>query len=94
MRREPLADENRLKTERILWALQGRMEHGRISFKIAGWNRDVEDQFLQFPSKMVHDDIPDAVSYVAQLTEGRMLEDFSEIEAEPYWTPQDAAIGY
>ena len=91
---EPLSHENRLKTERILWALQGRMEHGRISFKIAAWNRDVEDQFLQLPSKMVHDDIPDALSYVAQLTEGRMLEDFSELAVDPYWTQQDSAIGY
>ena len=91
---QPLTHENRLKTERIMWALQGRMEHGKITWRRAPWNRDVEDQFLQFPSKMVHDDIPDAVSYVEQLAQGRMFEDFSHLEDEPYWKPQDAAIGY
>lgn len=90
----PLTHENRIKTERIIWALQGRMEHGKITWRQAPWNRDTEDQFLQFPSKMVHDDIPDAVSYFEQLSQGRVFEDFSHIENEPYWAPQDAAIGY
>jgi predicted phage terminase large subunit-like protein len=90
----PLTHENRVKIERITWALQGRLEHGKIKFRRAPWNKDVEDQLTQFPSKMVHDDIPDALSYVAQLSQGRIFGDFSDVEAEPYWKPLDAAIGY
>lgn len=90
----PLTHGNRLKTERIVWALQGRLEHGKISFKPAPWNKDVEDQLGQFPSKMVHDDIPDALSYIAQLTQGRVFEDFSGLGDEPYWKAQDASVGF
>ena len=90
----PLTHENRIKAERILWALQGRFEHGKITFNRAAWNRDAEDQLTQFPSRMVHDDIPDALSYIAQISQGRVFEDFSDVEDTPYWQPQDASIGY
>lgn len=90
----PLTHENRIKIERIVWALQGRLEHGKITLCRAPWNKEVEDQLTQFPSKMVHDDIPDALSYIAQLSQGRMLEDLSDVAAEPYWKPLDEAIGY
>lgn len=90
----PLSHENRVKNERIIWSLQGRLEHGRISFKRAVWNRDVEDQMTQFPSTMVHDDIPDALSYIAQLSQGRVLQDFGDLGDKPYWTPVDADIGF
>lgn len=91
-RPEPLTHENRIKNERIIWALQGRLEHGKISFRRAAWNKDVEDQLTQFPSTMVHDDIPDALSYIAQLSRGRIVEDFGEVE--DYWKPVDEAIGF
>jgi len=90
----PLSHENRVKSERIIWAMQGRLEHGRVTFKPAGWNRKLIDQFVQFPSKMAHDDIPDALSYVAQLAQGRVFRDFSGVEDKPYWEPQDALIGF
>ena len=87
----PLTHENRVKNERIIWALQGRFEHGKIKFLRAPWNADAEDQLTQFPSKLVHDDIPDALSYIAQLSQGRMVEEFEEIE--DYWRPLDATLG-
>lgn len=90
----PLRHENRIKIERIVWALQGRLEHGRIKFCRGDWNKDVEDQLTQFPSKMVHDDIPDALSYIAQLSQGRVFADFEDVEREPYWKPLDEAIGF
>ena len=93
-RPEPLTHENRIKNERIIWALQGRLEHGKISFRRAPWNKDVEDQLTQFPSTMVHDDIPDALAYIAQLSQGRVIEDFGDLGEEPYWKPQDDAIGF
>jgi predicted phage terminase large subunit-like protein len=92
---EPLSHENRIKEERILWALEARLEHGLITFRAgAPWLRDVEDQLVHFPSKMVHDDIPDALSYIAQLVEGRIFADFGDAADEPYWTPQDPDIGF
>lgn len=91
-RPEPLTHENRIKNERIIWALQGRFEHGKIRFLRAPWNNDAEDQLTQFPSRMVHDDIPDALSYVAQLSQGRVFADFENVE--DYWKPQDLAIGF
>ena len=88
----PLTHENRIKNERIVWALQGRFEHGKIKFLRAPWNAEAEDQLTQFPSKLVHDDIPDALSYIAQLSQGRMIEDFEDVE--DYWKPQDEAVGF
>jgi hypothetical protein len=38
------------KADRITWALQGRMEHGKISFNKGNWNRDFESQLLDFPT--------------------------------------------
>jgi hypothetical protein len=90
----PLTHENRVKSERIIWALQGRLEHKRVTFAIAPWNRKLVDQCLQFPSKMTHDDIPDALSYITQLAQGRVFHDFSHIEDVPYWQPHDADIGF
>lgn len=90
----PLSHENKVKESRILWAIQGRLEHGHITFARGDWNDEMEDQLVQFPSTMVHDDIPDALSYIAQLSQGRTFEDFSEIADEPYWKPQDASVGF
>jgi predicted phage terminase large subunit-like protein len=90
----PLSHENRVKGERITWALQGRFEHGRIKLKPGKWNRKLIDQLLMFPSAMVHDDGPDALSYTAQISQGRVFFDFSGIEDKPYWAPQDTDIGF
>src|SRR5574341_39456 len=90
----PLRHENRLKTERILWAIQGRLEHGKITFAKGYWNRELEDQLVQFPSTQVKDDIPDAISYIAQLSQGRVFEDHSELDGVQYWNPVDPLIGF
>lgn len=55
------------KVNRIVWALQGLFEHGRITL-----NRDIEwdvfvDEYLMFPTKNVHDDLIDALSMIAQM---------------------------
>lgn len=94
MKPEALSHENRVKAERILWALQGRMEHGRITFNKGDWNAKAEDQLLNFPSKLVHDDFPDALAYVEQLARGKVFYDFSEVDDAPYWAPQDRDIGF
>lgn len=61
---------NQKKIDRIVWALQGRFEHGTITFEEgAEWRPWLEDQLLQFPSDSVHDDGPDALAYIDQLVQ-------------------------
>lgn len=64
---EPLTHGGKKKTERILWALQGRFEHGRITLKKAHWNRHFVDQLLDFPNPMAHDDLIDSLAYIDQM---------------------------
>jgi phage terminase large subunit-like protein len=90
---EPLSHENKSKAERIGWALQGRMEHGQILFRPGPHMREVEDQFLNFPSVLVHDDALDALAYIAQLAEGRVFSQFAQVADSNYWEPSDATVG-
>lgn len=62
-----LTHGNKKKTDRIVWALQGRFEHGRVTLKRAQWNRQFVDQLLNFPSTQVHDDMIDALAYIDQV---------------------------
>lgn len=93
LRMQPLSHENRSKIDRITWALLGRLEHGRIKFRRGPWMTEVTDQLLHFPSRMVHDDVPDALAYVAQLAEGRRFSRFEDAQ-EPYWSPIDSDMGF
>jgi len=56
------------KTERITWALQGRMEHGKIVFNKGDWNHDFISQMMDFPSNQTHDDLLDALAYIDQVS--------------------------
>ena len=79
------------KSERIVWALQGRMEHGQISF-----NEDVDwksfvSQMVDFPNRLSHDDMLDALAYIDQVS----VADFAHtIELEEEWEPEDEVAGY
>ena len=94
LRVEALSHENENKVNRIGWALQGRMEHGKILFREAAWNRDIEDQLVHFPSSLVHDDGLDALAFIPQLAKARVFQNFSHVEETPYWTPIDKAAGF
>ena len=92
----PLTHENRAKIDRITWALAGRFEHGRISFRRASWNSEAVDQIVNFPSKLVHDDVPDALAYIEQLARDLVFGEFDEKSEEDsrYWRPMDDDIGF
>ncbi len=45
-----LTHGNKKKTDRIVWALQGRFEHGRIKLVRGEWNKQFVDQLLNFPN--------------------------------------------
>ena len=54
---QDLTHGNKKKADRIIWALQGRFEHGRIVLNSEeDWDEFI-DQLLLFPSKGVHDDL-------------------------------------
>ena len=90
---EPLSHENRTKNDRIGWALQGRMEHKKIIFRPGAHMREVKDQFLNFPSPLVHDDALDCLAYLPQLAASRVFSRFAHVSDEAYWTPVDSELG-
>jgi predicted phage terminase large subunit-like protein len=64
-----LTHGNRKKTDRIMWALQGRFENGKIALNKGEWNYKFLDQLFQFPDPLTHDDMVDALAYIDQLAQ-------------------------
>jgi predicted phage terminase large subunit-like protein len=84
-----LTHGNRKKTDRVIWALQGRFEHGRIVLNSEeNWD-DFIDQLLMFPANGVHDDLPDALSYMDQLA----ITSYFEQDEDDEWEPIDIISG-
>lgn len=81
---EPLTHGNRTKNDRVIWALQGMFEHGRITLNIDQDFDEFKDQLLMFPSKGVHDDLPDSLSYISQMAVTSYMEDDVSDDYQPY----------
>lgn len=64
---EAIPTSSNSKENRVIYALQGLFEHGRITFSEGEDHSKLKDQLLMFPSKKAHDDGPDALSMVAYL---------------------------
>ena len=64
---EELSHGNKKKTDRVMWALQGRFENGFVTLKKGEWNSRFLDQLFQFPDPLTHDDLVDALAYIDQL---------------------------
>ena len=77
---EELTHGNKKKTDRIVWALQGRFEHGNIHLAEGEWNTEFLDELFQFPNPLVHDDLVDALAYIDQLAKVSYYVDFDEEE--------------
>ena len=73
---EELTHGNRKKTDRIMWALQGRFENGQITLGKGEWNTRFMDQLFQFPDALTHDDLIDAFAYTDQLAKVAYSYDF------------------
>lgn len=86
-----LTHGNKKKIDRVVWALQGRFEHGRITLKEGDWNSKFMDELFQFPSKLTHDDLIDSLAYVDQLADVAYTSAIDELEG---WTPLDEETGY
>ncbi len=78
------------KADRIAWSLQGRMQHGRITFRDAPYLIQLKDQLLDFPNPMAHDDMIDALAYIDQVS---TVSYFHGLQ-QPEWKPLDLVAGY
>ena len=77
---QDLTHGNKKKADRVIWALQGRMEHGRVTFnEDEDWD-ELKDQLMMFPTNGVHDDLVDALSYIDQLAVVSYQQDYEEDE--------------
>ncbi|CAB4141004.1 Terminase-like family [uncultured Caudovirales phage] len=98
VRVEKLTHGNRNKIARITWALQGRLEHGTLTFREGAedepWMAAFQDQLLQFPDNLTHDDLPDALSYVDQLVSGAGNYTGWHEDSEDRFRPLDPRTGY
>ena len=75
-----LTHGNKKKVDRVVWSLQGRMEHGRISFNPDEDWKEFQDQMVMFPTSGVHDDLMDALSYIDQLALSSYNQDYEDDE--------------
>lgn len=89
---EELTHGNQKKTDRIVWALQGRFENGLVSLNKGEWNHEFLDQLFQFPNHLVHDDLIDSLAYIDQLAKVAYHNDLIDLEEE--FEPLDILAGY
>jgi predicted phage terminase large subunit-like protein len=92
-----LTHGNQNKTDRIMWALQGRFENGRIFFKEdedgvpAKYVKQLTTELLDFPNQLAHDDCIDALAYIDQLVK---IPYYSESVIQNEYEPLDQMSGY
>ncbi len=89
-----LTHGNQKKTDRIIWALQGRLEKRKITIleseRNQPWVRKLISQMFDFPNALAHDDLPDALAYTDQIAKTNYLDSFDFPEFEPL----DSVAGY
>jgi len=81
---------NQKKTDRIVWALQGRFENKKVTLNYGSWNNEFIDQLVNFPNAQLHDDLIDALAYIDQI---QVVDYFVEYEEDDY-EPLDSITGY
>ena len=79
---EELTHGNKNKIDRIVWALQGRFEHGNITLNKGDWNNEFLDQLFQFPNQLVHDDLIDSLAYIDQMAQVVYYDEWEEDDFE------------
>ena len=88
----PLTHGNRRKADRIQWALQGRMQKGRVKFNPGSYLRKLIDQAVDFPDPRSHDDLLDALAYIDQMATTVYMDEFDGLANA--WQPLDETAGY
>lgn len=87
---EELTHGNQKKTDRVMWALQGRFENGNVLLNEGSWNTQFLDELFQFPDPLTHDDTIDALAYIDQLA----VVTYDDSYHDDDWEPQDLVAGY
>ena len=79
------------KVDRITWALQGRLQNGRIVFNDGPYLKQLRDELVDFPNPMSHDDMIDSLAYIDQIA----LVNYSIYQDgyEDEWEPLDSIAG-
>jgi len=88
---QELTHGNQKKTDRVMWALQGRFEHGLITLKKAQWNSKFLDELFQFPDPLTHDDLVDSLAYIDQLAKVAYAGNWEEFDE---FVELDSVAGY
>lgn len=88
---QELTHGNQRKTDRVVWALQGKFENGLIVLNKGEWNYQFLDELFQFPDKLTHDDMVDALAYIDQLAKVPYV-NIQEFNEE--YEPLDIISGY
>jgi hypothetical protein len=91
---EQLSHGNQSKNDRIIWALQGLFEHGRITLNEEGnWDEFI-DEFLMFPTSNIHDDLIDALADIAQMAVTTYRTDEIDEPDQEYQDSVDIVCGF
>lgn len=97
---EPLTHGNQRKEDRIMWALEGRMQRKRIYLneseetpraQRAEWIKVLTDQTSDFPSPYSKDDLLDSLAYGDQMG-GTVFHEFDATKHDT-WEPLDELAG-
>ena len=88
----PLSHGRTNKTDRIIWALQGRLEHGRLIFNSEEDWKHFKEQAQAFPHPYVHDDLLDALAYADQIATVSYVDE-NDFETDTF-EPLDSVAGY
>lgn len=70
----PIGEQGPGKTNRIAWALQGRLQQGKITAVQGDYLPRLMEQLRDFPNGR-HDDMVDALSYIDQISRTIYMED-------------------
>lgn len=88
----PLKHGNTAKYDRIQWALQGRAKRGLVTLNPGKWNQTFLEQAVDFPSKLSHDDVLEAVAYLDQVA-GTWVS-YNQFKPQARYVPLDDITGY
>jgi len=87
----PLTHGNQRKYDRIQWGLQGRAKRRLVTLNPGEWNSVLLEQAIDFPSKLTHDDLLDALAYQDQVADWVEWEGQDNYEK---WEAVDPISGY